>query len=593
MAILQAFENSEFRTLETILAYENSEFHYSNSINAYENSEFNYTTTLQAYEGSEFFLWTADVYDVLTFSTPSSTYLEFIQPIVYFSLVLNSAGGSTDYSPYVNGIKFIKSLGGKTVCDVTMVEYGDGNITNFISDLGTGASYDKIVSGQAQKTSPLFAGICGFPLKFHKFSQERFFTLTISVGYPGQGFQSYSAPYMLPSQVAFDGTECHLKIEDFTALLEQENVNISPDIDADNGVIGYAHATTKSMAGVYIYVGTKNILSYRLNVVLSYPDYLLRIFRRTQGRPLDWIDQISSVYQAKRRWVGSTLYIDATKTADELSPKWSLIGHKHIIDGTLNITTDLSNYKNKFTIIRTSPNGGIIGEQECIGYDCPGRTGNINFDFPVNYCSATVDCANGRLENYVYFTPGGSVGSNPSWPGGPAYQGIAVNNVKFTYVANIGNTSQASYGGTLPGAGLQLNKTQIYSYTPRYRVAFRGKKIGSGILTDDDYKFVVAHNEGISCLGLHEEYGDIDDPIIPTTAVAISHANALIKEATRKVLHQSLETPFVNPWIEPGDCVAITDYETHQEGLKWLVEEVSITITGNDSIMGLTVSRGI
>jgi hypothetical protein len=98
--------------------------------------------------------------------------------------------------------------------------------------------------------------------------------------------------------------------------------------------------------------------------------------------------------------------------------------------------------------------------------------------------------------------------------------------------------------------------------------------------------------QGLLVWGLHEEYGDIEDPIIPNSAVAQAYVAALLKESTRKVFSLSFDSPFVNPFIEPGDCIGVTDFETHQENMKWLCEEVSISIEGNDSLMSLTLSRG-
>ena len=381
MAIIQAYENSEFLLSVELLAFENSEFYYGTEILAFENSEFRFTETLLAFENSEFFYFTSDVYNTITFTTPDTDYLEFVQPVVYFKLEYHGAT-VVDYSPFVHSLKLVKTLGAKTYCDVQLIEYGDGNITDFLSDIGAGISSDKIVSLQPELTNPIFASLCSFPLKFHKFAADRYFILQISIGYPGQQFQTYTAPYMLPSSLSFDGTLLDLKLEDFSVLLEKENQNISPDLDADNGVKQNAHFATKAMASTY------NIGS----VVLTYPDYLIRLLRRTQGRPLDWIDKISNIYQAKRSFIGTTMYIKPTLTADEQGAKWALLAHKHIVEGSFKLTVDLSDYKNKFN-----------------GFDCPGRTGNITFDYPVNYASATVEVANGQLENFVYFTESDAV----------------------------------------------------------------------------------------------------------------------------------------------------------------------------------------
>ncbi len=172
---------------------------------------------------------------------------------------------------------------------------------------------------------------------------------------------------------------------------------------------------------------------------------------------------------------------------------------------------------------------------------------------------------------------------------------MPVSNVKFTYRPRIGATPLQPDGTTLNAANFipGRNELGMFPYLPRYKVTFRGYRNRSGnAILDTDYKFVAQDTDGISCLGLHEEFGDIEDPIIPNSSVAADYASALLKEHIRKVFTQSIETPFINPWIEPGDCIAITDYETNQNGLKWLVEEVAISIDGNDSTMSLNLSRG-
>jgi hypothetical protein len=584
--LLEAFENSEFRIVNQLYAFEQSEFNYSPKITCYENSEFRYIQTLQAYENSEFFCWIPSIYDSITFTTPDTEYLQYVQPSTYFNLVFSDG---TNYSPWVKSLRFVKTLGAKTYCELEMIEYGDGNITDFINDIGSGLAGDKVVSAQPTVTNPIFASYCAFPLKYHGFSSARYFNLDISVGYPGQPTQAFRAPLMSPSSMSFDGTTLKMRLEDFTFLLEKENQNMSPDIDADNDVKRSAHTVTKEICSQY---GLPN-------VVLTYPDYLIRLLRRTQGRPIDWLDKISNIYRAKRSFVGNTLKISPILTADEQAIKWNLIGHKHIIDDSFQFSFDIGSYKNKFTIIRTSSNGGIVGSQKCVGYDCVGRTGNINFDIPVNYASATYTVESGTLENFVYRTSTGAIvgagtpGVNS--PSGTAIQSAEpVANVQFTYRARIGATPLQQDGATNSAQNFQgvINNLGMYEYLPEYEVIYRGGKNGASSGIDLDYKFSAEDTAGIACLGLHEEYGDIEDPIIPNSAVAQAYVAALLKESTRKVFSLSFDSPFVNPFIEPGDCIGVTDFETHQENMKWLCEEVSISIEGNDSLMSLTLSRG-
>lgn len=592
MALIQCAEKSEFSCFSQIICAEDSSFVFSDEIICGENSEFKVISELVCSDNSEFFMFSAAVYDTLTFHTAveDTAYEQYIAPFVFPTLTLKGAGAG-DYSKYITNISVSKTLGGKTYADITMVEPD-----------GASEFMDNILALQAQFINPLYSGLCDSPfsspfqtafpnpLNPNNFinSVKAYFVLKIAVGYTE--FQEFTYTNMVPTVWSFDGTEFNIKIEDFTVLLEQEGQSMTPDINADAGVIRSAQATIKEICTKY---GIPNVVFNGFN------DFIIRLLRRTEDKPLNWVDMICRVTQAKRSWVGNTLTFGPTKTADELSPKWSLVEGNHIIEGSFDVSLDLSDYRNKFKISRTSPNGGIIGEQECIGFSCPGRTGNITFDTPVNYASAVYEVTNGDLQDFVYENAIGvpvydSIEAGPS--GVFIQSATPVSGVKFTYKANIGNQvqgnalggSNSGIGGSGAGYGQQIN---LFQYTPRYKVTYFGKKNGStGI--DTEYKFTVIDNDGVACLGLRPEYSNIEDSIIPSAGVAQRYATAVLKEATRKVLKAKLETPFVNPFIEPGDCIAITDYELKFTNVKWIVEEVIVKVDGDESTMTLNLSRG-
>lgn len=590
--IIQCTDNSEFSYFAELNCASNCDFIYTSEIECVDNSEFQVLQEIECPSNSEFYVFDSSVYDTLTFQNnldENQEYLKYVAPLSFVTAKLITGGVSTDYTQYIKSSKLVKTLGGKTYVEFTMVETETG--TEFMAN---------VLKLQASTVNPLYSGLCASPFSspfqstqpnpftnpnYYVNGIKNYFIVKVSVGYAT--FQEYTYAYMVPSDWTFDGTELSLRCQDFTVLLEQEGQSMTPDINADAGVIRSAHGTIKEILTRYG-VG---------NVVLTFPDFTIRLLRRTEDKPLNWLDMIAKIYQAKRRWVGSTLYIEQTPTTNQLAPKWTLIEGQHIIEGSFKVNIDLSQYKNKFTISRTSPNGGVIGEQECIGFDCPGRTGNITFDTPVNYAAAVEEVTNGAIENYVYFTEKGTP-LNDSIDAGPNGKFILtttpVKSVKFTYRANIGSTSQGDGGLTPNGIG-GFNYGQqftTFQYTPRYKVTFYGKKNGStGI--DTEYKFSAVDNAGVTCLGLHQEYSNIEDPIIPNTGVAQAYANALLKESTRKVLFATLETPFINPFIEPGDCISITDYELNFTNVKWLVEESEINIDGDDAIQTLRLTRGI
>lgn len=583
MAFLNCAQNSEFYLLQSIDCAQNSEFNYGDEINCAQNSEFVVFPELNCAENSEFFYFPSGAYDLIT-NNATGDFMDYIVPEVIPSLVAYSQSGSINYSPWIKSYSATKVLGGKTNIDITLVQYG--------SETGTGSYLDFIVKPQADQLNPIHTSLCSSPFKFHGYGSSVYFIFKLSVGHPSVGWQDYEFPYLLASNLNFDGTELHLFLEDFTVLLEKEDQTMTPDINADEGLVGYAHSTIRAICNQY------GISS----VVLNFPDYMLRLLRRVKAKPIDWIDQIIRIYQAKRNFIGRTMVINRNFSTDDLTPSWSFDAATMIEEGSFELKHDLMDYRNKFTVIRSSPNGGVIGEQECIGYQCPGRTGNINFSIPVNYASALIEVTNGLLTDFVYFDSLGAVVTGPLQTNAAGTYFLAsspVSNVKFTYVAAIGDTQlplDQQLGGFGPSGQNSSNSPYgtpqaTATYTPRYKVTFFGKRSTTGI--DTDYRFIVqASNDEINCLGLRPESSEIDDPIIPNASVAQDYGQSLLKEALRKVLQLSFSTPYVNPNVEVGQCIAVTDYETNMNGTKWIVETVTYEGDGNESTMKIEASRG-
>lgn len=588
MAIIQCAENSEFSFISELQCAQGSEFIFSSEVYCAENSEWEVVAEIQAPERAEFYVFQSSIYDTINYTVNEDTeYLQYVVPNSFYTLVLNTG---EDYSKYCKDLRVTKTLGGKTYVEMTLI------------DLEDAAEYMENILRSQSRLNPFYDSYCSsvFAKKFTSSQTDpvnnpnyyanaiaSYFKLTVSVGY--DTFAEYTYAYLVPTEWNFDGSEFVLRCEDFTVLLEQEGQSMTPDINADVGVIGDAHGTIKAICDRY---GVTK-------VVCNFPNYTIRLLRRTEDRPLNWLDMICKVYQVKRRWSGSTLILERTSAPNELSPKWNITEGLHIIDGTYSVNIDYSQYKNKFTISRTSPNGGAIGEQDCTGYDCPGRTGFIKFDIPVTSAGAVEEVTNGGIENYVYFTDeAGTTPLNDYISSGPDGKYIIattpIKSVRFTYRANIGTTSQLDQGSNNTQIGGMNYGQQFtaYKYLPHYKVVFYGKNSSiTGI--DTDYKFTAASTYDINCVGLYQEYSNIEDPIIPNTSVAQAYAAALLKEATRKLFYASLETPFINPFIEPGDCVSITDYESNFTNVKWLCEESVISFNGEDVTQTLKLSKGL
>lgn len=584
MAIINCAQNSEFNINVFSEFPKNSEFNFSDEINCAQNSEFSVFPEINCAQNSEFYFLNKGAFDLITNNTEG--FMEHIVPEVIPSLMGYTVGGDpVDYSPWIKGYTANKVLGGKTNIELTLVQYG-------VENPDPPAYGDFIVKRQSEALNPLHTTICEYDFKFHGFSRNRYFIFKLTIGHPATGWQEYTFPYLLPSKVSFDGTELQVFLEDFTVLLEKDDQSMTPDINADEGLVGYAHSTIKAICSFY------GISS----VVCNFPDYLLRLLRRTKAQPISWIDAILKVYQAKRNFVGTTLVINSNKTADELTPRWHFEAGAVIENTSLRLSHDLGSYKNRFVVVRSSPNGGIIGEQECIGYDCPGRTGNISFNIPVNAASALIEVTNGILRDFVYFDELGTpvTGALQSNAGGTyVASATPMKNVKFTYIASIGNTPlplDQSQGGFGPSGQNSSNSPYgspqaIAGFTPRYKVTYFGKKNITGI--DSEYRFIVqADTSETNCMGIIPDAGEIDDPIIPNAAIAQAYGQALLKEYTRKVLSLEFKTPFVNPFVEVGECITVTDFETKMENVKWLVEEVIISGEGLESTMEIKATRG-
>lgn len=521
---------------------------------------------------------------------PDKEWINYVPPLLITRLSLTNNGTKEDLSGYLDSYKLKKHLGGKQTLEFTLRQYGTG-FSNSSSDLGMGDIWDRLQTQQPNLINPFYVGF-GDPtgrLLKHNFTQRTTLQLELDTGYDQYGYRTWRSPVLVPDQPAFDGDTLQWAATDCAALLEQENKTITPDADADHGNPRYAHSLIKQICALYGIT----------NVVCGFPNFLIRLLRLSNGVPLNWVDQIARIYQAKRSFVGNTMYLTPTVPAHLSTPKWDFVEGTHIVAGDFQIYQDMSDYVNKFTITRTAPQGGIIAETECIGPRCVGRTGLSNFDVPVTSAVGIVEVTNGVLEHFVYF----DANDNPVLPDaiyalGPddnVYSGaVPASKVEWTYRASVGANS--FQGGQ--GMGNTAYNTTIYgdsagqvAYTPRYKVVWYGR-LDSSVGIDNQYNFAVEDTAGIAIFGLYQEYADIEDPIIPNITVGVAYAQAMLREATRKVWFCRFKTKFVNPEIEPGDVCRLIDYQCKMENVSWLIEEVTIEDNDGDPVMEIFCSRG-
>lgn len=589
---------SEFTTTQEIAATFGSTFQLDGDTEVAVKSEFELMNEVLASKNSEFNLWTEST-SAMFEGTGSTATLPgvpvsftsiysggYMVPNVVPSLVCVVNGVETDFSNYIKSCSATKTLGGKTYAEFVLVETPQ--------DLN---SYDYHVVADKLDVLNFKSSYCSNKFKYHGYDPSRYFRFSITVWFPGKAPQTYTYPYFLITKTETDGTELKIRMEDFTTLMEFQHLEQNPettspqfpDINQEAKKPGNAYQVIKQSAS-YAKIS---------NVVIGFDDFPIKLLRRTQGRPLDWVAKVAAIHQAKMNFVGNTLYLTPTPYADAATASWDLAADM-FEEGSFSVEQDLSNYKNSFRIIRTSSNGGEIGSQECIGNHCPGRTGRIEFSEAVNSCYGQAEVTNGTLVEFVYKDEFG----NPVFDGytvGPGaislpYSPKPAKSVEFTYIAQIGNTPLAvsstgdgsfgsagssSYGGTTPSATVV--------YTPRYKVTYFGKPLPTGF--DDDFRLIKRDSAGIGCLGLHEDGADYDDSIIPNQAIASIYGDALLREATRQVIHFRGRTPLVIPQIEVGECATVSNYETDHDKVKFIISEHRIEIEGTEATMSLKGER--
>jgi len=516
-------------------------------------------------------------------TTAGQEWIPHVAPNCMFNLFLKNSNVTENLSPFISRLEIKKTLDGKQTVSFSLKEYGT-TFSDYENDIGASAFTDMLVKLQPTSINPFyndFGNTTGRLYK-HNFTTRTTLAVRIDYGYDQTGYSSWDSPTFLPEEPSFDGETLRWSGGDLIGLLEKENQTMSDaNADADPPLVKTAHGMIREMTSFY---GIPN-------VVINFPDFIVRLMRRSKGRPLDWVDSLLEIYQAKRYFNGNTLYLQPATPPHLGEAKWTFVESLHIIEGSLEVEQDLSNYKNRFTVSRQSPKGGVIGEAECVGPQCVGRTVNITLDQEVNSLNVMAQAASGVIEEYVYF----DANNNPVLPdsvyalgpSGPTYiGGVPVKRIEATYNATIGVGGTPLYNyNTGPVNTIQL------PYVPRYTITVFGRK-ASALSLDDTYNFTAQDTDGINIFGLHAEYDNIENELIPTSSVGAAHAQALLRESTRKVWHCRFRTKFVNPKLEPGDIIKIQDYPTHQTDVKWLVEEVTITHENGDQEMMVYCTRG-
>lgn len=582
MALLNAGKQETVSFNSTINAGKQETFKLTNSIEAGKAETFSIVRTINASKAETFELLNVSLNASYNGSTVSgSEWLNYIAPNVQFYLTLTNNNVSEDLSPYIKRIVLRKQLDGRDTIDFSLSQYGT-TFSNADTDAGAGLWSDMIMSLKPDKINPFYSGFSDSTgrLYAHNFTKRTTLKVRVKYGYDQTGYSEWNSPTYLPEEPTFDGETLEWAAGDLLGLLEQENRTMA-DINANVNQGQTAHSALAQILSTY------GISSY----VFNFPNFLIRMMRRSNGVPRDWVDEICNIYQCKINFSGDTCYIAPATPPNLGNAKWTLVADQHLEVGSFSAYKDLSEYRNRFTVSRLSPDGGIIGETECIGPQCVGRTVNITLDEEVNSLNVQSQAASGVITDFVYFDKF----NNPVLPdevyalgpSGPTYIGpTPVKRIEATYAATSGVGGPNIYEYNIG----QLNTIQL-PYVPRYSIQVYGKNPGQAGL-DATYNFTVQDTDGITAFGLRPEYANIENELIPNSSVGLDHANALLKESTRKVWHCKFKTKWVNPRIEPGDIVTLSDNATNMSNVKWLVEEVTITHENGESSMELYCTRG-
>jgi hypothetical protein len=378
--------------------------------------------------------------------------------------------------------------------------------------------------------------------------------VSIDVGLAGE---VANFPTLLPSPAQWDAPRLSWPLEDLTALLEEDNPDFYlDDILLAEGDLRMAHSSAKEEAQLA-----------GLTVECRYPDYLIGEHRRGSGSLLKRLDALAAPMQAARRFErrGSQNVLVYEQVNPNRAPKWKFEDRKNV--QTLDLQ-EMPRALNSFVLSRFTPAGGYIGEAQG---DKPGRQ-SITFE-PSRFVSIDqVKALSGALINWVFFAGPTVVGG---FGGGalPFYQGsLQADRAEFTYEPNfLQAPSTISVG--IP----------VYGYEVLAR--------GGALKKEESYRFPAEDTAHQALYGIRRA-GSINETILGDAAGAALSVQARLMESIRKVWRCSLVTPYLNPFVRPGDIIALKDKRRRQNWTRWVVELVVYVWTGRTWNMKLECTRG-
>jgi hypothetical protein len=394
---------------------------------------------------------------------------------------------------------------------------------------------------------------------------------------------------------------------DYSYFLDIENQH-RPDI-VSSSPVQKAHATFSSIATAF---GIPR-------VDLRFPDFRIRQLRMDRGTPRSWLGEIAKVYQCCMRFEGDTLIVEpASKVIPRPPaaympprPQWGFKAGLNFKSFRWREVEPPP--KNRFTLNRLDPQNGAIGKQRCIGKACPGRTVNMALNPPSTTVRIASTVYTGQIIDWVFVTADGKyIGSGGLTPGSyigssPAVQAIATYKPNVTFIIGqpgqqIPTPAESSYGYDLVAYGsAQTNSGGLLN---QYKGIYP-TPLTPTLINDIQHfpfsppvtrKIINPAPVGVDQLryGILEDFTNIEDPIIPDKMTMDDYGFSVLFAHTRKTFTGELETPFINPKIEPGHWVEIVaPMEGWPDRSIWHVDHVKLAMQNGSWNMILSLSCGL
>lgn len=441
-----------------------------------------------------------------------------IVPVPAPSLSINGV----DLTPLIKSLEVKRPLNGKSSLAFTLsLPTDEDGLVITPSDLCPPGSGD-------------FEGL----IRRHNRTTSRLLTLSIAVAGESRQF------YFLPTAPRFDGVSLSWGGEDVVALAEADG-QVEDDIIADTGDNVTAHQSIKSDASA---VG--------LSVSCKFKDYRINELRKGSGNRISWMDRAAKCYQAARRTEGLTLIYqklpNVLNGAGLPSARWNFVDRFNL--QTVQVQ-QLEAPRNRFSAVRIKSIATVLEDpKSCSGNACIGRR-RIDLATPTKgpIQIQVTKVEQGSIGDFVFFGKDDAVLLGPNT--GVYNLDTPCAYFEFTYIPRISN----------------------FAYTPYFELYIRGgSPVGSATTVQEGFDASAEDDNSIDDVGLNPEFANLEDPIFFSASTAQDTVDSHLNASILRAWSGTFETPYLNPLIDPGDVVSVTDYLTRQGGRKWLVDVVSL-----------------